>query len=96
MLISNRSDFRHCSRKCRCNRLEPPCTDPYARWCGRGRRATAAPMPIKRGLRKVDLVGPVRPGQWNETPLFEEVAERSCPRPFLVMPYISIARFPAT
>jgi hypothetical protein len=26
--------------------LEPPCTDPYARWCGRGRRATAAPMPI--------------------------------------------------
>jgi Uncharacterised methyltransferase family (DUF6094) len=29
------------------NRLEPPCTDPYARWCGRGRRVTAAPMPIK-------------------------------------------------
>src|SRR5438093_6722027 len=28
-------------------RLEPPCTDPYARWCGRGRRATAAPMPIQ-------------------------------------------------
>jgi hypothetical protein len=27
------------------NRLEPPCTDPYARWCGRGRRVTAAPMP---------------------------------------------------
>jgi hypothetical protein len=27
--------------------LEPPCTDPYARWCGRGQRATAAPMPIK-------------------------------------------------
>ena len=26
--------------------LEPPCTDPYARWCGRGRRVTAAPMPI--------------------------------------------------
>ena len=26
--------------------LEPPCTDPYARWCGRGQRATAAPMPI--------------------------------------------------
>jgi hypothetical protein len=22
--------------------LEPPCTDPYARWCGRGQRATAA------------------------------------------------------
>src|SRR5215831_10130687 len=28
------------------NQLEPPCTDPYARWCGRGRWATAAPMPI--------------------------------------------------
>jgi len=26
--------------------LESPCTDPYARWCGRGQRATAAPMPI--------------------------------------------------
>jgi len=29
------------------SRLEPPRTDPYARWCGRGRRVTAAPMPIK-------------------------------------------------
>jgi RNA-directed DNA polymerase len=46
MRTSNRSDFRHCSRKCRRNLLEPPCTDPYARWCGRGRRVTAAPMPI--------------------------------------------------
>src|ERR1035437_164186 len=26
--------------------LEPPYTDPYVRWCGRGRRVTAAPMPI--------------------------------------------------
>jgi len=31
------------------NRLEPPCTDPYARWCGRGRRVTAAPMPMYAG-----------------------------------------------
>ena len=31
----------------RFNDLEPPCTDPYARWCGRGRRVTAAPMPIR-------------------------------------------------
>jgi len=44
---SNRSDCRHCSRKCRRNHLEPPYTDPYVRWCGRGRRVTAAPMPIK-------------------------------------------------
>src|SRR2546428_9993152 len=29
-------------------RLEPPCTDPYARWCGRGRWVTAAPIPINR------------------------------------------------
>jgi hypothetical protein len=28
--------------------LESPGTDPYARWCGRGQRATAAPMPINR------------------------------------------------
>src|SRR5215467_14415717 len=46
MRTSNRSGFRHCLRKCRRNQLEPPCTDPYARWCGRGRRVTAAPMPI--------------------------------------------------
>src|SRR5215471_10685596 len=48
MHTSNRSGFRHCSRQCRRNQLEPPCTDPYARWCGRGRRATAAPMPINQ------------------------------------------------
>src|SRR5580658_950981 len=61
MPISNRSDFLHYSRKCRRNRLEPPCTDPYARWCGRGRRVTAAPMPIDFGLllrdRAVALAG---------------------------------------
>jgi hypothetical protein len=27
--------------------------DPYARWCGRGRRVTAAPMPISRPIRKL-------------------------------------------
>jgi hypothetical protein len=26
--------------------LEPPCTDPYARWCGRGGAARLAPIPI--------------------------------------------------
>src|SRR6202007_119371 len=35
------------------NRREPPCTDPYARWCGRGRRVTAAPLPIKWRLWKL-------------------------------------------
>jgi hypothetical protein len=29
--------------------LEPPYTDPYVRWCGRGRRVTA-PIPINTGL----------------------------------------------
>jgi hypothetical protein len=27
--------------------LEPPCTDPYARWCGRG---GAARLPLSRSL----------------------------------------------
>jgi hypothetical protein len=30
--------------------LEPPCTDPYARWCGRGGVARLPPIPIS-GLR---------------------------------------------
>jgi nucleotide-binding universal stress UspA family protein len=33
--------------------LEPPCTDPYARRCGRDQRATAAPMPIKSPYRRL-------------------------------------------
>ncbi|WP_429364110.1 hypothetical protein [Paraburkholderia sp. GAS32] len=28
------------------NRSEPPCTDPYARWCASGRAARPAPIPI--------------------------------------------------
>ena len=27
--------------------VEPPCTDPYARWCGRGGAARLPPIPIK-------------------------------------------------
>jgi hypothetical protein len=27
---------------------EPPCTDPYARWCGRGGAARLPPIPIAR------------------------------------------------
>ena len=26
--------------------VEPPCTDPYARWCGRGGAARLPPIPI--------------------------------------------------
>src|ERR1022692_2031698 len=48
--------FEECQR----NRLEPPCTDPYARWCGRGRRVTAAPMPINV-LYVLQSSDPVRP-----------------------------------
>jgi hypothetical protein len=37
----------HSALSKRLNHLEPPCTDPYALWCGSGRRVTAASMPIK-------------------------------------------------
>src|SRR5262249_37573880 len=46
MRTSNRLDFLPFLRECRRNHLEPPYTDPYVRRCGRGRRVTAAPMPI--------------------------------------------------
>ena len=42
--------------------LEPPCTDPYARWCGRGGAASLPPTPIAATL----CVGPqsdVPPGE---------------------------------
>ena len=42
--------------------IEPPCTDPYARWCGRGQRATAAPMPINRIYQSIES-----PEEWGET-----------------------------
>src|ERR1039458_3529461 len=48
--------FEECERK----RLDPPCTDPYARWCGRGRRVNAAPMPINV-LYVLQSSDPVRP-----------------------------------
>ena len=28
------------------NSVEPPCTDPYARWCGRGGAVRLPPIPI--------------------------------------------------
>src|SRR6202171_4254126 len=31
---------------CRLNSIEPPCTDPYARWCGRGGSERLPPIPI--------------------------------------------------
>src|ERR1700752_336342 len=36
--------------------LEPPCTDPYPRWCGRGGAARLPPIPIAATL----CVGPFR------------------------------------
>ncbi len=57
MRTSNRLGFRHCLRKCRPNHLEPPYTDQYVRWCGRGRRVAAAPMPIWRATRKAGVAG---------------------------------------
>jgi hypothetical protein len=34
--------------------LEPPCTDPYARWCGRGGAARLPPIPIVDPYRTFD------------------------------------------
>jgi len=34
-------------RPLKLNPIEPPCTDPYARWCGRGGAARCPPIPIK-------------------------------------------------
>ena len=31
--------------------LEPPCTDPYARWCGRGGAGRLPPIPIRGTFR---------------------------------------------
>ena len=33
------------------NPIEPPCTDPYARWCGRGGAARRPPIPINNRRR---------------------------------------------
>ena len=33
--------------------VEPPCTDPYARWCGRGGAARLPPIPIALGPSRV-------------------------------------------
>ena len=34
----------------RLNSIEPPCTDPYARWCGRGGAVRLPPIPIAATL----------------------------------------------
>jgi hypothetical protein len=39
-----RWDFLHCLKVLDC--VEPPCTDPYARWCGREESARTPPMPL--------------------------------------------------
>jgi hypothetical protein len=41
--------------------LEPPCTDPYARWCGRGGAARLPPIPICDPQRVWCSVIPQRP-----------------------------------
>jgi len=37
-------------RPARAQLTEPPDADPHVRWCGRGERATAPPMPILKIL----------------------------------------------
>ena len=53
------------------NSVEPPCTDPYARWCGRGGAARLPPIPIPLRPLRGDCRGqPCRnalagqPGGW--------------------------------
>ena len=58
MRTLHRSGFRHSSRNCRRNHLEPPYTDPYVRWCGRRRRVTAAPMPVISYYRSAKFLRP--------------------------------------
>jgi len=36
--------------QCWAQRTEPPYADPHVRWCGRGERVTAPPMPINDAL----------------------------------------------
>jgi hypothetical protein len=91
MPTSARSVFRRWPRRASAT-LEPPCTDPYARWCGRGRRATAAPMPINRNyvhqprLKQSlnDLWGRRKPPKlalgsvrYNQTPEVQRLREMS-------------------
>jgi hypothetical protein len=40
-------------RPLKLNPIEPPCTDPYARWCGRGGAARRPPIPVIAALRPV-------------------------------------------
>jgi len=42
-------------RPSRAQVTEPPYTAPYVRWCGRGERATAPPIPIENGEHRVAL-----------------------------------------
>src|ERR1700736_6830701 len=43
------------SRPVRAQLTEPPYADPHVRWCGRGERATAPPMPIFTIMRLVAI-----------------------------------------
>ncbi len=41
------SDYLDYSQARKLNQSEPPCTDPYARWCGRSGAARPRPIPIE-------------------------------------------------
>src|SRR5262245_18822851 len=58
---STRSDFLAWRRRQTLNSIEPPCTDPYARWCGRGGAARLPLIPIFAPNRAVfgDATPPV-------------------------------------
>jgi hypothetical protein len=48
---------------CRLNSIEPPCTDPYARWCGRGGAERLLPIPIPDPSRKSSCY--IRDARWH-------------------------------
>ena len=56
------------------NSVEPPCTDPYARWCGRGGAARLPPIPIRASALQGDTppVPPLREQLWALRPVLDD------------------------
>ena len=56
------------------NSVEPPCTDPYARWCGRGGAARLPPIPIRASALQGDTppVPPLREQLWALRPALDD------------------------
>ena len=69
----------------RLNSIEPPCTDPYARWCGRGGAERLPPIPIVGAKRPFGKDWRGRPCRFcqdvsSARRLAEQLASISLPR----------------